>query len=201
MHHLHPKTPPLPLQETCMLQWAAVLQESSLLFLPPSSLPHQCYITLTTTGGWWWWWWWYFVSIQLVHVALEQWHHLTVLTLAAAGRTKTHASSASVDAWRGAPRRVVFERRGRRRGRARGAGGERRFVCLSVRLPASLTACLCVCARTDMRGNTPILTRERENESEGEQHTMLRPVQVTKEWWFHTWGAKCNSSPHWLWVR
>lgn len=201
MHHLHPKTPPLPLQETCMLQWAAVLQESSLLFLPPSSLPHQCYITLTTTGWWWWWWWWYFVSIQLVHVALEQWHHLTVLTLAAAGRTKTHASSASVDAWRGAPRRVVFERRGRRRGRARGAGGERRFVCLSVRLPASLTACLCVCARTDMRGNTPILTRERENESEGEQHTMLRPVQVTKEWWFHTWGAKCKSSPHWLWVR
>lgn len=33
--------------------------------------------------------------------------------------------------------------------------------CLTVRLPASLTACLCVCARTDMRGNTLILTRER----------------------------------------
>ena len=37
----------------------------------PLSPPHHYYITLTTTG----WWFFFPLSIQLVHVALEQWHH------------------------------------------------------------------------------------------------------------------------------
>lgn len=40
------------------------LQESAFV------CPHRYYITLTTTG--------WFCSTQFVHVALEQWHHLTV---------------------------------------------------------------------------------------------------------------------------